>query len=144
MIRRFKTLAAALGLAILVNGCSTIAQYDQVAYQQATSLKVDALNLMANATEPYATHAQAVAELMVRVDKAYEYDKGRMKNEISTRMWEQLKDPDRNLLGGFLNRWKSSGQLGAAFITEAKEIVGGAFDTIIQLESGKIKPADVK
>lgn len=144
MTRRFGQVGLALWLAVLLAGCNTIALFDQVAYLQATSLKVDALTLMEKATERYRGHAQGVTELMVRVDKAYEYDRGRPKNEISAKLWEKLKDPNGHLLGGFMNRWKTSEQLGEAFVTEAKGLVGDAFDTIIQLESGKIRPTDVK
>ncbi len=62
------------------------------------------------------------------------------KNELSTRQWEILKDPDRHLLGGFISRWKNEDKLGKTFIDNAKKgLIMQAFDQIIGLESGKIK-----
>lgn len=126
--------------AITVSGCpSLIAKYDKVAYQQATSLKVDSLALMDKATEPFANHKAAVEELKIKVNKAYEYAKGRPKNEIITKQWSIMKDPSRNLLGGFLSRWGKKGTLSETFVNEAKGNVSLGFDQIIGLESGLIK-----
>jgi hypothetical protein len=55
-----------------------------------------------------------------------------------------MRDPDRNLLGGFLKRWKDKGTLSGVFVTEAKKNVSLGFDQIIGLESGLIKPQDSK
>ncbi len=99
---------------------------------------------MGKATEPYAEHEQEAQALQLEVEKAYEFARGRPNNEISTKQWEILMDPGRNLLGGFLKRWKEESTLSAAFIVRAKDLVGDAFDTIIGLESGKIKPNDVQ
>lgn len=123
--------------------CSHISPYSQFAYQQATSLKVEALALMDKATEPYENHKKQVEELQTKIEKAYEYVKGQPKNELSARQWEILKDPERNLLGGFLKRWKKESTLSNVFIKEAKGLVADAFDTISGLESGKIKKGEV-
>jgi hypothetical protein len=60
----------------LLSACTTITGYDQYAYATATGLKVDTLNLVGVATESYASHAKEIADLTVRLDKAYEYDRG--------------------------------------------------------------------
>ena len=99
---------------------------------------------MEKATEPFEDHRDEVAALTIELAKAYEFAKGRPKNEISTRQWEILKDPERNLLGGFLARWERDSTLNRAFVDAQKGIVSDAFDTIIGLESGKIKPDDVQ
>jgi hypothetical protein len=124
--------------------CASISPYSPTAYQYATSLKVESLMLMDKATEPYATHQSEVEALVTKIAIAYEYARGRPKNEISTRQWEILKDPNRHLLGGFLQRWKGESQLSRPFITEAQGLVADAFDTIIALESGKVAPAQVQ
>lgn len=128
---------------LLFSSCATISSFSPAAYEQAVSLKVEALTLMDRATEPFADHRSEVEALTLRVEKAYEFAKGRPKNEISARQWAILKDPDRNLLGGFLKRWKARSALSSAFIQEAKGLVADAFNTIIGLESGKVKPQDV-
>lgn len=118
---------------------SLIAAYSQTAYEQATSIKAESLVVMNQATEPYSQHAREVAALMLSVDKAYEYAKGRPKNEISTEQWAKMKNPDSNLLGGFVKRWKEQGQLSPVFVKEAAAQIAKAFDQIIELESGKNK-----
>jgi hypothetical protein len=40
--------------------------------------------------------------------------------------------------------WKSKGSLGSTFVAEKKTQIAEAFDQIIGLESGKIKPSQVK
>jgi hypothetical protein len=125
---------------LLLSGlqCASISPYSPTAYQYATSLKVESLMLMAKAIEPYPSHQAEVEALVTKIDIAYEYAKGRPKNTISTQQWEILKDPNRHLLGGFLQRWKDASQLSQPFVTEAQGLVAGAFDAIIGLESGKV------
>lgn len=140
MPRRIVCLAAAA----LFAGCAArISQFSPIAYEQATALKVDANALMAQATEPFADHAREVEALNLRIAKAYEFARGRPRNEISARQWAILADTTRNLLGGFLVRWKRESKLSPTFVSEAQRLVAQAFDTIIALESGKLKPADV-
>ncbi len=128
-------------LCLTLAGCNNlIAPYNQTAYANATSIKAEALLLMAKATETYSDHQSEVDALMLRVEQAYEYAKGIPKNEDSTRQWEILKNPERNLLGGFMKRWREHGPLGETFIKNAREdLVGPAFEEIIRLESGKIQ-----
>ncbi|MCS3697251.1 hypothetical protein GGP73_001946 [Salinibacter ruber] len=91
-----------MGLLLLAaTACGpTISEFNARAYEQATSLKVEALALMDKATAPYAEHADAVQHLKTELEKAYEFAKGRPENEISARQWRILIDPDRDLLGG--------------------------------------------
>jgi hypothetical protein len=125
-------------------GCApTIAPYSATAYEQATSLKVESLALMDRATDPFARHAEEVNALRLALQKAHEYALGRPRNEISARQWAILLDPERNLLGGFLARWREQSTLSRVFVTEARGLVSEAFDLIIGLESGKIRASDV-
>lgn len=117
--------------------CALIAPYDRVAYEHATNAKVDTLALMNKATSDYQGHEKEVEALINQLDKACEYDRGRQLNQITVTQWDILRDPNRNLVGGFLKLWKEKGKFGAAFVTEKKKQVGDAFDQIIQLESGK-------
>lgn len=132
-------------LALLVCGCgSSISIYDATAYKLATDLKAESLTLMDKAVEPAADHDVTIEALRLDLLKAIEYERGRPDNELSTRMWSILLDPDRNLLGGFLRRWEESGQLSPAFVEEARGQIGEAFDQIIGLEIGKLKPDEVQ
>lgn len=137
--------AVLLGLLLLtVAACGpTISEFNARAYEQATSLKVEALALMDEATGPYAEHADAVQHLKTELEKAHEFAKGRPNNEISARQWRILIDPERDLLGGFLADWQEQSSFSPAFVEEKKTQVARAFDTIIELESGKREPEEV-
>ena len=129
---------------VLLAACSTISTYDQAAYGHATSAKVDTLTLMDKAAGSWNDHQKEIAALTNQLDKAYEYDRGRPLNKITVAQWEILRDPNRELIGGFLRIWEVKGSLSQTFITEKKAQVADAFDQIIQLESGKLRPSQTK
>ena len=132
-----------LPLALLsLAACSLIAQYDRVAYEHATNAKVDTLALMDKATGSYSDHQKEIEVLVIELNKAYEYDRGRALNKLTVAQWDILRDPNGNLVGGFLRLWKAKGSLSSTFISEKKLQIGKAFDQIIALESGKNKPAE--
>lgn len=128
---------------ISVFGCASISQFDQYAYVQTTSLKVDALQVMDLAVDDYSVHKDEITELKANLQKIYEYEKNRPKNEITVKMWEKLLNEDGHLIGGFLAKWENQGKQSPVFIAEAKKIIGPAFDQIAQLESKKIKPSEL-
>ncbi len=133
----------ALYVCLLLPACATISKFDQYSYTQATSLKVDALNVMNLATQPYNQYQLQVLTVQSDIDKIYEYEKNRPKNEISEKMWSVIKDTSGHLFGGFVKRWQQQGKLDSVFIQEARGLVGASFDQISQLESGKIKSVQV-
>lgn len=146
MSHRIRTLLP-LGLLLVLaldTGCArlALAPFSETAYHYAITLKVEALALVGQANTPY--DSLAASALMRRVEEAYEYARGRPNNTESTRQWEVLKDPNRNLLGGFVRRWQQEDTLSPVFITEFKGVIADAFDTISALESGKLKPKDVQ
>ena len=139
----YRVCVIAFSVCALLAGCTLIARYDRVAYEHATSAKVDTLALMQKATRSYSEHEKEVESLVLELDKAYEYDRGRQLNKITGAQWDVLRDPDRNLVGGFLKMWKAKETLSATFVAEKKRQVADAFDQIIQLESGKPRPTKV-
>ena len=125
-------------------GCSPLmSTFDQTAYMQVTSLKVDALDLMDKATENYTTREAEVKTIQLKIDKAIEYDSHRPHNAITNQLWTILNNPEGHLFGGFLVKWKKDGTCGATFIQEEKKLIGKAFDQIAELESKKIKSSEV-
>jgi hypothetical protein len=124
---------------LFIASCSTIATYDQIAYEKATAAKAEALALMGKATGSFSAHEQEIESVSLTIDKAYEYDRGRALNKITVKQWEILLDPNRNLFGGFIRRWREKGSLRPAYIAEKKPDVAEAFDQIIELERGKAK-----
>jgi hypothetical protein len=129
-------------LCLFLFSCASIAPYSTTAYRQAVELKVDALELMSHATSQYVISIPKIYEVTRRVEIAHEFAKGRRKNEISTKQWAIMRDPDRHLLGGFLKRWEEKKVLSRVFVLESMRVVSDAFDTIIGLESRKIKMRD--
>ncbi len=139
-----RSLVAAFIIVLLgYSGCVTISPFDQYAYAQTTSIKVDALNLMDLANDDFSKHQSGVIEFETKLRKVYEYEKNRPKNEISVKLWDILIDTSGYLLGGFLSRWKKENELNVAFINNEKDLVGKAFDQISGLESKKIKASEI-
>ena len=122
----------------LATACSTIATYDQVAYEHATNAKVDTLALMDKATSPYGDHIKDIEAVQLELAKAAEYDNGRPLNHYTIELWNTLRGQN-GILDRFLMSWKKSGSLSSVFINDKKAHVAREFDDIIQLESGKIK-----
>ncbi|HWZ36079.1 MAG TPA: hypothetical protein VNW51_07975 [Mucilaginibacter sp.] len=121
------------------SGCSPlISSYDQYSYTQATSLKVDALNLMGEAVEDYKLHEAESKLVILNIQKLMEYEKHLPKNTITMNQWTLLTDTNGNLLGGFLKEWKAKHMLRPAFIINKQEQVSRGFDEIIKLEASKI------
>lgn len=129
-------------LIFLFAGCTTSALFNQRAYEQATSLKVDALSILDNASSPYDSCRTTVELLKLNVEKAYEYARGLPHNEFTVRQWEILIDTSGHSLFGILTRWKNENKLSRGFIIGAKSLVSDGFDTIIDLESGKPKESN--
>jgi hypothetical protein len=127
-------------LMILYVSCVSISRFDQYAYDQTASIKVDALKLMDLATNDYPAYQTNDQEFQAKLKKIYDYEKTRSKNDVSIKLWDKLIDPNGHLLGGFLSRWKAEQKLNGTFITEEKKLVDKAFDQIIELESKKAKP----
>ncbi|MCK9559345.1 MAG: hypothetical protein M0R44_02735 [Candidatus Marinimicrobia bacterium] len=116
------------------------ARFDPVAYERTISLKVETLALMAKADEPFDQHAEAVAALQKELEKAYEAAKGRPRNDYTTLQWQIIKNPRGNLVGGFFRHWQEKGALSPVMVAESSKLIADAFDQIIGLEGGKIKP----
>jgi outer membrane murein-binding lipoprotein Lpp len=144
----YRRLLVALGSLVLA-ACSSISNYEQAAYEHATAAKVDTLAVMSKATDSYASHQREIAELQITLDKAYEYDRGRPINQTTMQMWDVLlkvdyQHPDEGLWPRFLESWRKNGTLSPVFISDKKEHIAAAFDTIIALESGKNRSSPAK
>lgn len=158
MPKKTKRLQAFAGIFIIMfclYGCGpTISQFDQYAYTQTTSLKVDVLNVMDKAVDSYASHAADVAQVNTELMKNIEYEKHRAKNQITIDMynimWKMLNDNTSTTIGrdtfqhGFFPRWQNKSSLDTVFIGQAKIQVGEGFDMIAELESKKIQPSESK
>jgi hypothetical protein len=77
---KFRSHTIGLCCLLLATACSTIATYDQVAYERATNAKVDTLALMDKATSPCGDHIKDIEAVQLELAKAAEYDNGRPLN----------------------------------------------------------------
>ena len=125
-------------LVALLAGCkATIALYDQYAYTQATSLKVDLQNLaLESATVSYDSAKADIHKTNIELQKAYEYNKGRDDNSISTQQYAILIS-DAHFYKSFLKDWQAKGKESATMAENISEQIGELMDQIIKLENGK-------
>ena len=126
---------------IAIFSCQSVktALYDQYSYQQTTSIKVEASNVMDKAATPFSNNKEIVEKLLLDIDKLVEYEKNKPNNEITFAMWKILTDKEKNLLSGFFKRWEEKGSFSPVFLQEAKKQVTDALDLLIQYEVKKDK-----
>src|SRR3982750_2042365 len=129
-MKKISTITLTSFMALLFTACATISRFDQYAYTQATSIKVDALSVMGMANESYSLHKTQISSVQTSIDKMFEYEKNRPKNVVTEKMWSVLKDSTGSLYGGFINRWEKNDKLDTAFIRISKDLVGQSFDQI--------------
>jgi hypothetical protein len=134
------TIIGMLALAALLSCVPRVAWYSPTAYTNTVDLKVETRNLVLKGVDPFEKHADEIDKLNVKIEKAYEYAKGIPDNEITTKQWEVLRDPERNLVGGFFKMWKEKGTLGESYIVDKAKQIDLAYDQILGLEVNK--PAD--
>ncbi len=73
-------------MVLAFSSCASISRFDQYAYAQTTSIKVDAMNTMNLAINDYTTCVQKVQDLETNLQKLYEYERNRPKNDISVKI----------------------------------------------------------
>jgi hypothetical protein len=138
-LKKQQTILIAVSL-WLVTACSPlIALYDQYAYTQAVSLKVDMQNLAdQSATTSYSDAKANVAAVNTELQKAYEYDRGRSKDSLSSKQYRILLS-DNGFYKSFLKDWETHQKLSSTAAGEMKTQIGRLMDEVIALEAGKNK-----
>lgn len=136
---RLHWLAITLMAAFSLAACSSlpIGEYSLQAYTNATTLKAETLALVSKGTESYSGNAVAVEALNVKIDTAYEFSAGTANNQLSAQQWNIMRDPNRDLYGGFIREWRSRGHLPVYLVGEWKAQIAESFDYIICLEANK-------
>jgi hypothetical protein len=95
---------------------------------------------MDNAVDSIGSHIKEVSDLEMKIEKAHQYVMWLPRNELTVKQWEVLMKPDGGLLGEFLSRWKEEKVLNKGYVKASKILVEQAFNEIIKLETGKVKP----
>lgn len=126
-------------IAVFLFSCQTVSHYDETAYNNVISVKVDAWSIMGKATSSYDSNKDAIDTFNVSLRKAYEYDKNRPLNKDTTKMWEILMDPAGHSLGGFFTEWQKKGSIPhQVYIQFRQKQIGLEFDEIASAEQGKL------
>lgn len=129
-------ILAIVGISIV--GCKPLSPlFDQVAYKNAIDLKVESVFLMREATDSFPKYEDDVKELKMKLEKAYEYEKGRGIdiNSETLSMWDTLRSENAGLLGEFLKKWEKDTVRTEYFINQKIPQVQDAFDKIIRVEN---------
>lgn len=126
-------------LGMLAAACVSLPGYDQVAYENATSLKAHTLALLEKSGDhrSYARYEDAIDDLLVDLSAAFEYANGVEHNNESAKNWRDLTGDESALVKGWLNSWRNQGQISTTGIAEHRILISEAFDTIICLEANK-------
>lgn len=125
-------------LSLLIAACAPLsAPYSLQAYTNATSLKAETLRLVEKSGEPYDSHTQDIDALLTKMSGAYEFSHGTAHNQEAATEWSILQG--NNLMGEFLNLWKSKGRTSDYYRAKKKQNFSEAFDYLICLEANKEK-----
>ena len=132
-------LAGIFCAAIIISCKPLMSLYDQYAYTQATSLKVDLQNLAGESGSIAYRDANAdIARVNIELQKANEYAKGRSQNSLSAKQYSLLLS-DAGFYKSFLKTWKANGKESQTAADEISLKIGQLMDQVIALENGKNK-----
>ena len=137
-----KRLFALILMIFSLSACDPIiGAYSAESYKNATSLKARSLAMIDRSAKSYSSQASDAMALMTDINAAYEFSNGLSKNTLSTAQWNEMRDPNKGLMGGFVAGWKRNGTTSSFFRTEKKTQIARAYDYIICLEVNKQKVA---
>ena len=137
---RIRKISFMLGIvALVMSSCASL--YDHYTYTETISTKVQALSLMNQSDEAYATHEASVIALQNQLQKMLMYEEEKSKNDITIQMWKILNNEEK-LIGSYLSLWEEKGTLSRIFINEATPQIEEAFDILIAYEEKKDKKTE--
>jgi len=107
-----------------ISGCSLAPRFSEKALENATRIKADSLELLANSNQQYSKHRKEIAELKKDLRRSYEFSKARGNNGEAVKQYEIMMDPNRRMFVGYLSRWESKGRISSEFFrTEARDLI---------------------
>lgn len=139
---RFRPLVLLSALFLFLAACDDYAPYSLEAYTKATEIKAKSLSLLAQSSDPYSRHADDAKALLLDMDVAFEFAAGIEANNEAADMWNIIRDPRENSVGGFIRMWRDDlpGGLSVPFREAFARDVSFAFDRLICLETNKREP----
>jgi hypothetical protein len=139
-IRSLAPLGLVLVLAVALVGCRTGAErsnYDAAAHERAVAAKSQALSLMASSAEAFSRHSANVDAVNAELEEGYRLAAAAPDNAAVTAEWAAMKDPGRDLYGGFVRLWQSGGTVDQATRDAAMNRVTAGFNYVLCLEAAK-------
>jgi hypothetical protein len=135
--RRWGTVAGLI-LSVLLAGCLVhwVSYYDSASYQNLTDLKaVTSILFDELVQDPTGRIARkSMASLRLEIEKAYEYEKGKEKNDETAAQLASIRD----LYGRMFLLLQKQGKLSPAYLQDKKDQMMAAFDLAIRTEKSKI------
>jgi hypothetical protein len=139
--RSVASFGVVIAVVVALSACRTSDDenftFDAAAHQRTTELKSRALALMANSEEAYSRHSGDAEALNADMENAYQLAAAAPNNDLVTAEWVAMKDPTRDLYGGFARRWQASGVVDAATRGLWMDKVTTRFNYILCLEAAK-------
>jgi hypothetical protein len=129
-------------LALLAGACAIpISYYDATTYKNLTDLKVETTTLIASFdTKAVSENEAKIADVAMKLDKAYEYEKGKGNANSGTMIQlEKIKGMFEKDVEDYRKPQKEKDDLGRKFFSEAARLLGQAFDIAISTENLKNK-----
>jgi hypothetical protein len=121
----------------LLSACTPlISIFDETSYKNAIDLKVDFHYLVEASKSSYKNHEEDIAAFRKKLDKAYEYEKGRFKNQITVEQYNVLRKAD-GPIDGFFDLWLAQDSTSQTFRESKIKISDQSFDEILGLEKSK-------
>jgi hypothetical protein len=116
-----------------------IAPYDNYSYTQAVALKTEVMTLVDQSTQLYSDHEKEVNEVIAKMEKQFDYELHKDRNDITTDLWFRMKDPKGKLFGAFITRWKKDDTLRPGLVRAWRKDLEPYFDKMIAFENSKSK-----
>ncbi|MFD1163836.1 MULTISPECIES: hypothetical protein [Hwangdonia] len=123
-------------MAVTLVSCTSL--YDHFTYTETIKTKLDAISLIDKSDAPYSDSEVQITDLKNQMKKMVIYEKGKDKNQLTTKMWELISS-DKHLMGSYLKLWEEKGSLNTAFKEQAKPQIEEAFNLMIFYEEKKDK-----
>jgi len=133
----FSLLLSSLFLLVALTGCVPISYYDSTTYSHLTSLKAETTILVESFdTKTISENEEKIEKVTLNLQKAYEYDKGKGKdNSDTTKQFKLIIE----MFNEDVSDYKKGEKLGDKYYTEAAKALGDAFDIAIATENLKNK-----
>lgn len=123
---------------ILWMGCAHfIANYDPITYKSLTDLKAEIVLFLekVDPVKPYTEYAPQFEDLKLKLEKVYEYEKGKKKNDDTIAQITEV----RTMLHDLVALYKEQNKLNAFYLDEKKKQLATALDIVITTENSKTK-----